>query len=81
MTRCVLNARKKLRPWSGAEREPDPGTERVGGLADLGGPDRGRGRVRVQQHAAHVGGCYAGGARRAGRPYRWLNALDSSCSG
>ena len=38
------------------EREPDPGPERAGGLADLAGPDRGRGRVRVQQQDAHVDG-------------------------
>ena len=38
------------------EREPDPGTERARGLAYLGGPDRGRGRVRVQQQDAHVNG-------------------------
>jgi hypothetical protein len=33
-----------------------PGTERVRGLAYLGGPDRGRGRVQVQQQDAHVNG-------------------------
>ena len=33
-----------------------PGTERARGLAYLGGPDRGRGRVRVQQQDAHVNG-------------------------
>ena len=38
------------------EREPDPGPERARGLAYLGGPDRGRGRVRVQQQDAHLDG-------------------------
>jgi hypothetical protein len=44
-----------------SEREPDPGTERVRGLADLGGLDRCSGRVRVQQQDAHGGGWFADG--------------------
>ena len=38
------------------EREPDPGAERARGLADLAGPYRGCGRVRVQQQDAHIDG-------------------------
>jgi len=38
------------------EREPDPGAERARRLADLPGPDRRRGRVRVQQQDAHIDG-------------------------